>query len=205
MGHESRRVGFPSSDVSLSRSSQKYIIKILKPYDCCAQWASLYEYGILYQSSLLAVPRSRSGQINPNVSCNDLTVLAQPFRHSHICVMFIFTGWEGNGLLTEAWGFIGTNLDSDMIWWKYLKHLETYSGCDLVGLAVFLVLATYMFPFDINSATGHQLIHEELVLLVHGFLRDWRHRCRQLLSSMGSADRISDESPSPDGRKYLKI
>jgi len=69
----------------------------------------------------------------------------------------------------------------------------------------FLVLATYMFPFDINLATGHQLIHEELVLLVHGFLRDWRHRCRQLLSSMGSADRISDESPSPDGRKYLKI
>ena len=80
MGHESRRIGFPSSDVSLSESSQKYIIKILKPYDCCAQWSSLSEYGILCS-------KEQVRPINPNGSSSDLTILAQPFRHSHMCVM----------------------------------------------------------------------------------------------------------------------
>ena len=171
------------------------LYKILKPYDCCAQLSSLYEYGILYQSSLLAVPRSRSGQMDANVSSNDLT----------ICVMFIFSRWVGNDLLTETWVFVGTSLDSDMVeveipetswnifWVWFGRSWGFFGACNL-----------HVSFKNINLATGHQLIHEELVLLVHGFLRDWRHRCRQLLSSMGSADRISDESPSPDGRKYFE-
>ena len=43
--------------------------------------------------------------MDANVSSNDLT----------ICVMFIFSRWVGNDLLTETWVFVGTSLDSDMV------------------------------------------------------------------------------------------
>ena len=62
------------------------------------------------------------------------------------------------------------------------------------------------FPsIDLNLATDHQLIHEELVLLVHGVLRDWRHCCRQLFSAEHGIPcwSISDESPKSDGRMEM--